>query len=304
MVNRDNDPEVELAILRSLDGLLQALALEPAGEDRFRVAGEPGRFDRIFGGQLIAQALLATCATVTGKDPHSLHAYFVDGGTPGEGLDIAVERVRDGRSISTRRASVMQAGRTLLILMASFHTNPVTPELTDPPPHVPPPDQMPTLQQWVETLPPELVRHARSWVDTPPPLNLRIGEPPTFLAARPAEGVPADGARSHWMRLPRGVGAEPTLHAALLAYASDYLLLDMAFRSHPDGFSPNTMSATSLDHAVWLHRPVRFDRWHLHSQRTLAISGHRGLVRGMIHDTDGHLVASVIQEVLVRPRPS
>src|SRR5205823_1117331 len=141
------DAALAEAILVSLDGLLHALELEALGADRFRVLGEPGRFDRVFGGQVVAQALLAAGATV----------------------------VRKGR-------------------------------------------------------------HSRMWVDHPPPLDLRIGEAPTFLG-----GAQADGARSHWMRLPRDVGDDPLLHAALLAYASDYLLLDMAFRSYPRGVtSPPT----------------------------------------------------------------
>ena len=162
---------------------------------------------------------------------------------------------------------------------------------------MPGPDELPRLQDWVRDAPAELRRHSVNWVEQPPPLELRIGEAPTFLG-----GAPADGARSHWMRLPRAVGDDPVLHAALLAYASDYLLLDMAFRSHPEGAASTQFTGFSLDHALWFHRPVRFDRWHLHTQETLAISGHRGLVRGAIHDTDGHLVATAVQEVLIRPR--
>jgi acyl-CoA thioesterase-2 len=290
------EASLEGAILDSLDGLLQALALEPLGGDRFRVAAEPGRFDRVFGGQTVAQALLAASATVTGKEPHSLHAYFVEAGTPGQPLDLVVDRVRDGRSVSTRRVAAMQGERPLLTLMASFHVNPTAPERADPPPAVPGPGELPLLQDWVRDVPPELVPSSRSWVEQPPPLELRIGEAPHFLG-----GQPADGSRSHWMRLPRGVGGDPLLHTALLAYASDYLLLDMVFRSHPQRYTPTGFTGFSLDHAVWLHRPVRFDRWHLHTQQTLALSGHRGLVRGTIHDADGHLVASVAQEVLVRP---
>jgi acyl-CoA thioesterase-2 len=290
------EASLEGAILDSLDGLLQALALEPLGDDRFRVAAEPGRFDRVFGGQTVAQALLAASATVTGKEPHSLHAYFVEAGTPGQPLDLMVDRVRDGRSVSTRRVAALQGERPLLTLMASFHVNPTAPERADPPPAVPGPGELPLLQDWVRDVPPELVPSSRSWVEQPPPLELRIGEAPNFLG-----GQPADGSRSHWMRLPRGVGDDPLLHTVLLAYASDYLLLDMVFRSHPQRYTPAGFTGFSLDHAVWLHRPVRFDRWHLHTQQTLALSGHRGLVRGTIHDADGHLVASVVQEVLVRP---
>jgi acyl-CoA thioesterase-2 len=293
----DGDATLEQAILLALDGLLDALGLECAEQaDHFRVVGEPGRFDRVFGGQTVAQALLAARATVPDKAPHSLHAYFVEAGTPEAPLDLAVDRVRDGRSVSTRRVTVSQGHRPLLVLMASFHANPPDPEVAGPPPVVPEPHELPRLQDWVRDLPAELRPHSVNWVEQPPPLELRIGEAPTFLG-----GAPADGPRSHWMRLPRAVGDDPVLHAALLAYASDYLLLDMAFRSHPEGGSTQ-FTGFSLDHALWFHRPVRFDRWHLHTQETLAISGHRGLIRGAIHDTDGHLVATAVQEVLIRPR--
>jgi acyl-CoA thioesterase II len=290
------DESLQRRLVTSLDGLLRALELEPRGADRFRVIGEPGRFDRVFGGQTVAQALLAASATVTGKEPHSLHAYFVQAGTPELALDLTVDRVRDGRSMSTRRVTVTQGARTLLTAMASFHTNEAVPELAERPPEVPGPDRLAVLQDLVGELPPELRRHAASWIDHPPPLELRMSEPPTFLG-----GSRAQGTRSHWMRLPRDVGDEPVLHTALLAYASDYFLLDMALRAYPERLAPMELTTVSLDHTLWLHRPVRFDRWHLHTQETLAISGHRALVRGSIHDADGHLVASAMQEVLVRP---
>ena len=192
--------------------------------------------------------------------------------------------------------TVSQGERTLLTVIASFHANPTSPELADPPPVVPRPEQLPALQDWVHEAPPELRPHSHTWVEQPPPLDLRIGEAPTFLG-----GPPADGIRSHWMRAPRDVGDDPLLHAALLAYASDYLLLDMAFRSYPERVAAPRFTGFSLDHALWFHRPVRFDRWHLYSQQTLAVVGHRGLVQGAIYDIDAHLVASVMQEVLVRP---
>lgn len=287
---------LDRAILGALDGLLRALDLEPLGDDRFRVHCEPTRFGRIFGGQLIAQALLAANATVGEKPPHSLHAYFVSAGSPEEPLELAVERVRDGRSISTRRVTVSQAGRPLLIAMASFHDNPAQPQLADPAPTAPRPEELPRLQDWAAQAPPELEPGARNWIVNPPPLQMHIGEPTYFLS-----GTTAEGPRSHWMRLPREVGNDPALHSVLLTYASDYLLLDMAYRSHPEQYAPGAFAAFSVDHAMWLHRPVRFDQWHLHTQTLVAITGDRGLVRGAIHDSGGHLVASSVQEVLVRP---
>ena len=192
---------LEDRILAALDGLLRALELVPLGDDRFGVVNEPGRFDRIFGGQMLAQALLGASATVTGKAPHSLHAYFVQGGTSDEPLEVRVDRVRDGRSMSTRRAGVFQGERELLIVMASFHENPATPGLADPPPPVPEPLHLPVLQDWARDSPTTLRPQSQTWVAQPPPLELRIGEAPTFLG-----GAAAEGARSHWMRLPRSVG--------------------------------------------------------------------------------------------------
>jgi acyl-CoA thioesterase II len=114
-------------------------------------------------------------------------------------------------------------------------------------------------------------------------------------------GATSTSARSHWMRLPRDIGDAPILHAALLAYASDFFLMDMNFRAYPDELGPGRANGLSLDHAIWFHRPVRFDQWHLHTQESVAVIGDRGLSRGAIHDTEGRLVASVAQEVVIRP---
>ena len=287
---------LQQAILEALDGLLPALDPQPVGDDRFRVVPEPGRFDRVFGGQTLAQALLAAAATVTGKEPQSLHAYFAEAGTPGEPVELVVERVRDGRSFSTRRITVTQGERQLLVAIASFHSNPPGPEVVEPAPSIDPPDQLPRLQDWAELVPPERHAQGRLWIDRPPPLDMRMAEAPSFFT-----GSESHEPRSHWMRLPRSVGDDPLLHTALLTYASDYLLLDVVFRSYPGGYPPAGLMGFSLDHAIWFHRPVRFDEWVLHTQQTTAISGDRGLARGMLHDADGRLLATVMQEVLVRP---
>jgi acyl-CoA thioesterase-2 len=283
-------------ILVALDRLLDALALDPRGDDRFNASSEPGRFDRVFGGQLIAQALLAGRATATGKDPQSLHAYFVTPGSPGQPIGLDVDRVRDGRFMSTRRVTVLQEERPLLVAIASFHAPADGPEVAAPPPSVPPPDETPVLQDLLRDAASELRPFTEAWLESPPPIEIRMGEVPHYMG-----GPSSTGARSHWMRLPRAIGDDPALHAALLAYASDYLLVDMVYRSYPGPVTPFTFVGSSVDHAIWFHRPIRFDRWHLHTQETLALSGQRGLVRGMIHDADGHLVVSVTQEVLVRP---
>ena len=285
-------------MLTSLEEAVAALQLRSAGNDLFTAGSERGRFAQVFGGQLVAQALLAAAATAEGKQPQSLHATFVEAGDSARPLDVAVERVRDGRSMATRQISIRQGGRTVLAALASFRSGGTGPELSDPPPQVPPPGELPLLQDWIRELPPEVQVRPEPWIEHPPPIEIRTAQPPSFLG-----GPAGRGTRSHWMRLPAGVGDDPLLHAALLAYASDYFLLDMALRAHPERTTPLSMRGFSLDHALWLHRPVRFDRWHLHTQRLLALTGERGLVSGALHDEDGHLVATAMQEVLVRPAP-
>ena len=285
---------LEDAIRAAHDALLQALRLEPTGDDRFRAECEGGRFDRIYGGQLLAQALVAAGATVTDQEPDSLHAYFTGAGTVERPVELSVARVREGRSLSVRRVEITQEGHPLLAAVASFHSNPSGPELATLAPAGPRPEEVPILQDWAAAAPSSLEPNARVWIDRPPPLELRIGEAPFFMG-----GASQPGARSHWMRLVGDV-KDSSLHPALLAYASDYFLLDMAFRSFPEAVSPGRLTGLSVDHAIWIHRPVDFGRWHVHTQETLAFSGQRGLVRGSIHDQSGRLVASVAQEVLVR----
>ena len=289
------------AILDSLDRLLAALQLDPLGDDRFVARAEAGQFgDRLFGGQLLAQALVAAGATVDGHAPQSLHGYFVGAGDPQESLELAVERVRDGRSVSTRQVSISQGERVLLSALVSFHTNPTEPVWNGPErassQSAPSPERLPLLQDWARALSGDQSELGRSWIERPPPLEIRMAEAPSFLG-----GVSTEPARQHWMRLPRPVDASPSFQAALVAHASDYLLLDMLLRTHPHRSAPGQLSAFSLDHSLWFHRPVHLDRWHLCTQEAVALAGHRGLARGSIHDERGHLVATVAQEGLVRP---
>ena len=287
---------LERAAQAALEGLLRAMTLEPLGDDRFRAVGETDRFDRVFGGQMIAQALLAAGATVPLMEPDSLHAYFVEAGTPGEAVDVTVDRVRDGRSISTRRVTLWQETRQLLVAIVSFHAGSGTPEPADTERSDAGPAGLPLLQDWVSDLAPAQRLYGLSWIEQPPPLEIRMDEAPNFMG-----GPTAQGPRTHWMRLPRQVGDDPLLHTALLAYASDYLLLDMILRAHPDRQALGSFTCFSLDHSLWFHRPVHLDRWHRYTQESLAIAGPRGLVRGAILDGEGRLVASVMQEGLVRP---
>jgi len=283
--------ELSAAIGRSLDDLLTALDLRAVGDDRFAVeptsSGIPGR---VFGGQLLAQAVLGASATVVEKDIHALHATFVQAGSPGAPVTVDVTRLRDGRSMAMREVAIFERGQPLLVAIASFASNRLEPDVAPPPAGSPPPEEVPLMQEWAAAVP-----AGQHWIEQPPALDLRLPEAPSFLT-----GATATTARSHWMRLPRSVGDGHALNAALLAYASDFFLMDMVFRMHPDELGPGRANGYSLDHAIWFHRPVRFDDWHLHTQEAVALVGDRGLARGAIHDADGRRVASVGQEVLLR----
>jgi acyl-CoA thioesterase-2 len=234
--------------------------------------------------------VVGAAATVDGQDIHSLHASFVRAGTPGAAVQVEVTRLRDGRSVSTREVAVVEDGEPLLVALASFGTFQDEPAVTARPPARPAPGAVPPLAEWVAGFP-----SGRHWIEHPPAVEMRLTEAPSFLT-----GTSATSARAHWMRLPRGVGDSHQLHAALLAYASDFFLMDMIFRAHPEELGPGRANGFSLDHAIWFHRPVRFDDWLVHTQEAVALVGERGLARGSLHDSAGRLVASVAQEVLLR----
>lgn len=292
---RGSGSDLERATLGALDRLQQVLTLQPLGDDRFRAGNEAGRFGRIFGGQLIAQAMAAAAATVPELTAHSIHTSFLRPGDSAEPLEISVDRTRDGRSMSARQVAVQQNGRTLMIGTVSFDTSVDSTDADPVPLPGPEPEQLPLLQHWVQHAPPYLAGRGNTWIERPPPLEVRTAEAPIFLG-----GAQAPGPRAHWMRLPRAIDGDAQLHAVLLAYASDYLLVDTAFRAHPEPVDHATHIGLTLDHSVWLHRPVQFDRWHLYTQHTVATAGHRALVHGTMVDAAGRHVASTAQEVLVR----
>jgi acyl-CoA thioesterase-2 len=288
-----SDDEDLSATRMALDDLLRRLQLEPIGDDRFQVAAAEEHFsDRIYGGNLLAQALVAAGRTVEDKDVQSLHAAFVKAGTPGRPVEVEVARVRDGRSMATRQVTVVQDGHALLVAFASFYCGSRDPVVAPPPPQVPGPERTPLLQEWARPAG-DLGRH---WIDRPPAVELRLPEAPSFLG-----GTGRSQLRSHWMRLPRQVDAGQLVHTALLAYASDFFLMDMLFRVHPGPLGPGQAQGFSVDHAIWFHCPARFDDWHVYTQEAVTLAGDRGLARGSIHDHAGRLVATVMQEVLVRP---
>jgi acyl-CoA thioesterase-2 len=274
-----------------VDALMRRFDLEVTGYDGFR--GLPGRGDGlVFGGMLLAQGLVAAARTTTGTAPHALHAHFLRGARYTAPLDWAVERVRDGFRFATRRVVATQGGRLVFTMVVGFTPPPADAELThaDSMPAAPAPE---TLDDWEDLR----VRIAGDAGARRPdgPLEVRECDPD---GAVPAVGRPAR--RALWMR-PRGVlPDDPVLHAAMLAYASDRGLLSTAARPH--GLMWGARQGASLDHALWLHRPWRFDGWLLCSSESPVAVGGRGFVQASMYGRDGVRVASIAQEGLVRRR--
>lgn len=273
-----------------LERLLHRLDLEPVGPDLFQ--GEPGSGEgRVFGGMLAAQALVAASRTVERGVPHSLHGYFLRSGRHGLPITWRVTRVRDGVSFASRRVAGEQSGEELFSLTASFTRQHAGLAHQDPMPTAPPPDGLPDWEDLrVQVLGPDVRRRPDG------PLEVRECDPST---ATPAPGRAAR--RAIWIR-PRGVlPDDPTLHAAVLVFATDRSLLSTAGRPH--GLMWGAGLGASLDHAVWLHQPPRFDDWVLYASESPVAAAGRGFVLGAMYRPDGVRVASVAQEGLIRVLP-
>lgn len=284
----------------ALGRLLALLDLERIDANIFRGASPPDRVQRVFGGQVLAQALVAAMRTVSQeRGCHSCHAYFLRPGDPKTPIDYAVDRSRDGTSFSARRVVATQHGAQIFILAASFQTSERGFEHQGQMPLVPDPDSLEDDQQAVlrdSSLSPAM----QEWVSRERPFETRsvLGRGPFDRAGR----RPPRAAIDHiWLRSRESLPADPNLHRALLAFASDMSLLDTALLPHGESLFSRVQVA-SLDHAMWFHRPFRVDDWLLYAQDSPSASGARGFNRGAIYTKDGTLVASVAQEGLIRPR--
>lgn len=279
-----------------LEELLDCLDLEAIDLDIFRGRNERERGPRLFGGQVAAQALVAAGRTVEGQAPHSLHAYFLRPGDPTTPVVYRVDRIRDGRSFSTRHVVAIQRGKAIFNVSVSFHVAESGYAHQMPMPEAPPPEDLPTWSEHVakvlDRLPPEV----RTWAPRPRPIDMRFVHPPTFLG-----GAPRSGPSLVWLRVPRPLPDDPFLHQCLLTYASDMSLLDNIVKPHGRSGRLGPLMMASLDHALWFHVPLRVDDWLLYAQDSPAAAGGRGFARGALYTREGVLVASVAQEGLMRP---
>jgi acyl-CoA thioesterase-2 len=278
----------------ALNDLVELLDLEAIEVNLFRGTQPVEDRQRTFGGQVAGQALVAAARTIDepGRHVHSLHSYFLRPGDPSVPILYEVDRIRDGRSFTTRRVVAIQHGRAIFNLQASFHDEePGLDYQMDAPLDVPEPESLPDFYERLEPYRDQL----GSVLDRPRPIDTRYVPPEP--AGQP--GVKTEG-QLVWMRANGVLPDDPVLHACVLTYASDMTLLDTALR--PFGMSSlhDDLMMASLDHAMWFHRPFRADEWLLYQQRAISSSSARGLSGGSIFTKDGHLAVNVVQEGLMR----
>jgi acyl-CoA thioesterase-2 len=285
-------------VSKALDEVIDLLDLEQIEVNIFRGESPEGeRRQRVFGGQVAGQALVAAGRTVPADRPvHSLHAYFIRPGDPTVPLVYVVEPVRDGRSFTTRRVTAIQHGKTIFTLSASFHRSEPGFEHADAMPEVPGPDEVePTAERLRRLYGPAADEY--TW---PNPIDIRHVGPLTAEASREPSLITSRNVV--WLRADGELPDDPLLHVCLMTYASDMTLLDTVLLAHGTSWSDGLITGASLDHAMWFHRPFRADRWLLYVQDSPVASGARGLARGEVFTRDGELVVSVVQEGLLRPR--
>ena len=282
----------------AVQDLLAILDLEVLEQNLFRGRSPQVGWQRVFGGQVIGQALVAASRTVEGRSPHSLHGYFLLPGDPKVPIIYDVERIRDGRSFTTRRVKAIQHGQPIFTLSASFHID--VPGLSHQiaMPDVPKPDQLPSESDIRERVMPLMPDPVRAYFERERPIELR---PVEFKRYMTRDGL--DPYFNVWIRATGTLPEDPAIHQAVLAYASDMTLLDSTLVAHGRTVFEREIQAASLDHALWFHRPFRADEWLLYAQDSPFAGGARGFARGSIFTSDGVLVASVAQEGLIRHRP-
>lgn len=277
----------------ALDDLVELLDLEAIEVNIFRGRSPDENRQRVFGGQVAGQALVAAGRTVDpDRGVHSLHAYFLRPGDPNVPILYEVDRIRDGKSFTTRRVVAIQHGKAIFNLSASFHREEQGVDHQFPMPDAPDPDSLPTFQErlapWKEKL--------GDWYWRPRPIDVRyVGEPfrNTELGPRPPR-------QQVWIRADGTLPDDPLLHACVVAYASDMTLLDSILIAHGLSWDQETMHGASLDHAMWFHRPFAADQWLLYDQESPSAHGSRGFATGRIFSQDGTLLVSVAQEGLIR----
>jgi len=282
----------------AFSGLLEILDLEPLELNLFRGFSPRDGWQRVYGGQVLGQALTAAVRTVdAARAVHSLHGYFLLGGDPTHPILYEVERIRDGGSFTTRRVKAIQHGRAIFSMSASFHKEETGFEHASLMPDVPPPEDLMTMRELVQGYADRLPESLRNFWTRDTPIEFKPVDPSRYLKSEvraPRHMV--------WLRAAGTLPDIAGLHPCVLAYASDYTLLDTALIAHGKLIFEPDIQLASLDHAVWFHRPFRADEWLLYAQDSPSAAGARDFCRGTFFTRDGRLVASTAQEGLIRKR--
>lgn len=282
---------------RALEQLLSILDLETLEVNLFRGLSPQVGWQRVFGGQVIGQALVAANRTVEGRLAHSLHAYFLRAGDPSVPIIYEVDRIRDGGSFSTRRVVAIQHGHAIFSMAASFQVEEGGLHHQIKMPEVLPPEALPSEAELKACLIDRLPPQVKAYWEHERPIEIRPVDITRYLS--PENRAPS---QQVWIRATGRLGDDLALHQCVLAYASDFTLLDTALIAHGRfAFDPRLMLA-SLDHALWFHRKFRADEWLLYAQDSPTSGGGRAFCRGTLFTRDGALVASTAQEGLVRER--
>jgi len=283
-------------VQKPLDALVSLLDLEDLEVNVFRGRSPEERSQRVFGGQVLAQALVAAGRTVDAGVAHSFHAYFLRPGDPARPILYQVDRTRDGRTFTTRRVTAIQHGRAIFHLEASFQRPEDGPEHQYAMPDAPDPETLPTWRErWephVDSVPEEM----RRWMLRDRPIDIRHVTEVDPLA--PGKLPPK---LVVWIRADGELPDDRVLHQCLAAYASDMTLMDTAALPHDISWREGNFMVASLDHAMWFHRDFRADRWLLYAQESPTATGARGFSTGRLFTPEGDLAISVVQEGLLRP---
>lgn len=263
-------------------------------EDIFVAQSEPVPQRRVFGGQVLAQAIVAAAHTVPAdREIHSMHAYFLRPGDSYEPITFAVDRIHDGRSFTTRRAQAFQDGAPILSMISSFQdTDAGLEHQLDMPLTVANPESLPTTAELLGAIDNPFAQH---WANRRP-FDIRHVPSPIYLSVNGSR----EPRQAVWMRTLGEMPDSPVLHRAGLAYATDYIMLEPAMRVHGLPWTTPGLKVASLDHAMWWHRDCRIDEWLLFVQESPSTSGGRALGEGRVFTRDGVLVASVVQEGMMR----
>jgi acyl-CoA thioesterase-2 len=282
---------------RALETLLSILDIETLEVNLFRGLSPQVGWQRVFGGQVIGQALVAANRTVEGRLAHSLHAYFLRAGDPSVPIIYEVDRIRDGGSFSTRRVVAIQHGQAIFSMAASFHKDEPGLHHQMKMPDMPPPEALPSEAELKARLIDRLPEPVKAYWQHERPIEIRPVDLSRYLS--PENRAPT---QQVWIKATGRLGDDLALHQCVLAYASDFTLLDTALIAHGRfAFDPQLMLA-SLDHAIWFHRRFRADDWLLYAQDSPSSGAGRAFCRGTLFTRDGELVASTAQEGLVRER--